>query len=227
MPDMHDEWVVRRKVLPVIYVIDTSDGMCGERIAKVNQAMPEMALALKDISDNDFYAEIKIAVLQFSSEAKWQTQGLVDMQSFRWDPMEAGGEANFSDMLDALHTKLSRSQYLNSDTGVFIPILFFVSVGNPADADGAWKKRLEWVNRNNKWFFHSTKIAMAVDEESDKRMLAELIGTPELVIGLDEFNILKNLLLLENTEKYVRKKEEKAKEFTLPSGDLTALWGDW
>ena len=46
MPNMNDTIEVARRVLPIVYVVDTSGSMYGERIAKVNQAMLEMPRVL-------------------------------------------------------------------------------------------------------------------------------------------------------------------------------------
>ena len=41
MPNINETVEVARKVLPVIYVLDTSGSMMGERITAVNEAMRE------------------------------------------------------------------------------------------------------------------------------------------------------------------------------------------
>ncbi|MBR7160802.1 MAG: VWA domain-containing protein, partial [Clostridia bacterium] len=152
MPNMRDTEEVARRVLPLIYVIDTSGSMYGERIAKVNQAMLEMPRVMKDVSDSNPDAETKIGVLQFSTGAKWVTPGLVSMDDFYWNKMEAGGTTMFAEMLNELHAKLSRSEYMKSDTGCALPVLIFMSDGEPTDANGVWEKKLDWVTQNNKWF---------------------------------------------------------------------------
>ena len=57
---------VARKVLPIIYVLDTSGSMSGEKIAKVNEAMNETFDVLKEISADNADAEVKINVLSFA-----------------------------------------------------------------------------------------------------------------------------------------------------------------
>ena len=194
MPNMNDTEVVARRVLPIIYVVDTSGSMYGERIAKVNQAMLEMPRVLQDISDNNPDAETKIGVLQFSTSAKWTTPGLVAMKDYFWNKLDAGGTTMFAEMLTELHAKLSRSEYMKSDTGCCIPVLVFMSDGEPTDADGVWEKKLEWVKQNNKWFQNAIKIAIAIDDEADKDALAKLVGTREAVIQVNDVNTLKTLI---------------------------------
>ncbi len=194
MPNMNDTQEVARRVLPIIYVIDTSGSMYGERIAKVNQAMLEMPRVLQDVSDSNPDAETKIGVLQFSTGSKWITPGLVAMKDYFWNKLDAGGTTMFAEMLGELHSKLSRSEYMESNTGCCVPVLIFMSDGEPTDADGVWEQKLEWVKQNNKWFKHAIKIAIAIDDESDKEALAKLVGTRESVIQVNDVNTLKTLI---------------------------------
>lgn len=194
MPNMNDTEVVARRVLPIIYVIDTSGSMYGERIAKVNQAMLEMPRVLKDVSDSNPDAETQIGVLQFSTGSKWITPGLVSLEDYFWNKVDAGGTTMFAEMLGELHAKLSRSEYMNNPLGYCVPVLIFMSDGEPTDADGVWEQKLEWVKQNNKWFKHAIKIAIAIDDESDKDALAKLVGTRESVIQVNDVNTLKTLI---------------------------------
>ena len=41
MPDIREQEKIARKLLPIIYVLDTSGSMDGDRIAAVNAAMNE------------------------------------------------------------------------------------------------------------------------------------------------------------------------------------------
>lgn len=194
MPNMNETEVVARRVLPIIYVIDTSGSMYGERIAKVNQAMLEMPRVLKDVSDSNPDAETQIGVLQFSTGSKWITPGLVSLEDYFWNKVDAGGTTMFAEMLGELHAKLSRSEYLNNPIGYCKPVLIFMSDGEPTDADGVWEQKIEWVKQNNKWFQHAIKIAIAIDDESDKDALAKLVGTRESVIQVNDVNTLKTLI---------------------------------
>ena len=194
MPTMKETEVVARRVLPIIFVIDTSGSMYGERIAKVNQAMLEMPRVLKDVSDNNPDAESQIGVLQFSTGSKWITPGLVSLEDYFWNKLDAGGTTMFAEMLGELHTKLSRSEYLNNPIGYCKPVLIFMSDGEPTDVDGVWEQKLEWVKQNNKWFQHAIKIAIAIDDESDKDALAKLVGNSESVIQVNDVNTLKTLI---------------------------------
>lgn len=74
-----------RRVMTLFYIIDTSESMSGSRIGTVNGAMEECRDLLKEIAKANDDAEIKVAVMQFSSGCYWITgcPSFRDFQSFQ------------------------------------------------------------------------------------------------------------------------------------------------
>jgi len=191
MPNMEKTKVAPRRVLPIIYVLDTSGSMTGERIASVNEAMNETMEVLKDVSAKNPDAEIKVGVLKFSSGAEWVTNGLVFMDDFYWNDLKAGGVTDFGSALKELNSKLSRSEFLVSDTGFCVPVIMFMSDGQPTDN---YEKALEDINNNNKWFRYATKIGIAVGDDADRDVLGKIAGNKEAVVGVTDIETLKMLI---------------------------------
>lgn len=191
MPNMNDTEVLARKVLPIIYVLDTSGSMAGDRIAAVNEAMSETMEVLKDISAKNPDAEIKVGVLQFATGADWVTNGLVFMEDFFWNDLKAGGVTDFGSALNELHKKLSRSEFLVSETGFCVPVIMFMSDGMPTDD---YEKALANIKENNKWFRYATKIGIAVGDAADKTVLGKIAGNDEAVVAVDDVETLKKLI---------------------------------
>ena len=196
---------VARKVLPIIYVLDTSGSMAGEKIAKVNEAMNETFDVLKEVSADNADAEIKINVLSFSSGAEWIYSSLISLEDYYWNDLKAGGLTDVGDALKELNEKLSRSSMLVSSTGFCIPVIIFMSDGAPTDN---WEKALLEINQNNKWFSHATKIAFAVGDDADKDILAQVVGrlkdgtivpNTEAVIQTKDVETLKKLIKVVST----------------------------
>lgn len=192
MPDILSQKKGARKLLPIIYVLDTSGSMQGDRIAAVNLAMTETMEVLKDVSEKNTTAELKIGVLQFSTGANWVTnQGLVFMEDFFWNDLKAGGLTDFGSALSELNQKLSRSEFLNSDVGYKVPVIIFMSDGEPTDDyESALKKAWE----SNKWFKIATKIAIAVGDDANIEVLQKIAGNSEAVIKVDDLETLKQLI---------------------------------
>lgn len=182
-----------RRVLPVIYVLDTSGSMEGDRIAAVNVAMKETVEVLKEVANENAKAEIKIGVLTFNSTAQWMTKELVYIEDFFWNNIKAGGLTEVSFALEALYDQMSRSELLVSDTGFLVPVVIFMSDGEPTDP-GKWEPKLKWLIDNNTWFRCATKIALAVGQEADKGCLAKIVGSNEAVAEVTDLETLKKLI---------------------------------
>ncbi len=200
MPNVEETIAAPRRVLPVIYVLDTSGSMSGDRIAAVNVAMRETVEVLKDVAKENADAEIKIGVLTFASKAQWITDELVYLEDFFWNNLTAGGTTEVGAALDALYDQLSRSELLVSETGFHVPVIIFMSDGAPTDP-GIWESKLKSLIDNNKWFRYATKIALAVGEEPDdderkkrRDCLAKIVGNSEAVAEITDLQTLKTLI---------------------------------
>lgn len=192
MPEIKTDGIPK-KVLPIIYAIDTSGSMSGERIATVNAAMHECEDILREKAGESPDAEIKIGALKFSSGAQWVTKsGLVSLEDFYWNDVQAGGVTDLGAAIKELESKLSRSAFLVSDTGFCLPVIIFMSDGGPNDD---WQKALKNANANNRWFQRARKIAIAIGDDADKDVLKELVGNIEAVVQAKDLDTLKSLIV--------------------------------
>lgn len=191
-----------RKILPIIYVIDTSGSMAYDRIGAVNQAMYGTVDLMKDIARKEPNAEIKIGILSFDSGAEWVTKntlgqpGLIYMEDFFWNDLTAGGLTDVGEALKELNDKMSRHSFFSDEVGYKMPVLIFMSDGEPTDD---WEGALKKINDANKWFRWSTKICMAVGSDANKDVLAKIAGrdgrpNPEAVIEVTDVETLKKLI---------------------------------
>lgn len=183
-----------RKILPVVYVIDTSGSMIDDgKIGAVNDAMREAVDLLRDVSDNNANAEVRVAVLKFSTAADWEKPDLVPLDDFFWNDLSAGGTTQVARALEAIDEKFSTKQLFNSDVGYKTPVVIFMSDGEPTDP-GEWEKKLDWVMNNNKWFRISIKVAIAIGDDADRACLTKLVGNSESVVTVRDIDTLKSLI---------------------------------
>lgn len=182
---------IARRVLNVFFVIDTSGSMAGTAIAQVNMGIQDTIETLKEQAHNAD-AQLKLAVLEFNSGAHWlNPAGPQDVEDFMLaNPLQAGGLTDMGAALTELDSKLSRSAYLDSITGNYLPLIIFLSDGQPTDN---YMKALEKI-RNNKWFTRARKIAFAVGDAPDITMLANVTGSVESVIKMEDLSQLANLI---------------------------------
>lgn len=191
MPKIEETTPPPRKLLPIIYVIDSSGSMAGGRISSLNEAMHETVDVLSEVSESNPSAELKIGVLKFATDAEWVTKdGLKFLDDYYWNDLQAGGLTDLGSALRELNQKLSRSGFLDSPVGYKVPVIIFMSDGEPTDD---WEGALTKVNETNKWFRVATKIAIAV-EGADLDVLAKIVGNSEAVIPVEDLETLKKLI---------------------------------
>lgn len=188
---------IPRKTMVLFLLIDTSGSMQGIRIGQVNAAIEEMIPVIEEISEENSDAEIKIAILTFSSGCEWVTRdvygnpGPQELESFLWNDLTAGGLTELGAACRELDKKLSKKEFLNSSTGNYAPAIILLSDGEPNDD---WERGLSQL-KQNRWFKVATKIAIGVDE-MDTTALKEFTGSEETVVEVNskDGNTLKKLL---------------------------------
>lgn len=191
---------VPRKLLPIIYVLDVSGSMTGQPIAALNEAMRETQNLLKEKQLANPNAKLRIGAMAFSSGAQWITGngiGLEDLEDFFWNDLSAGGITDLGAALEMLYDKLSRTDIVRDDEtiGYCRPIIIFISDGGPTDD---WEKGLAKA-KTNKWFKYSTRIAMAVGDNTKRgtdawNVLAQVAGGDEAVLEITDLEMLKSMI---------------------------------
>jgi len=167
--------VFPRRTMVLFFIIETSGGMAGHKIAMVNQAIGDVLLKIKDLDENAD-AQIKIAVLEFSSGARWLTpDGPVDVNDYNWNNLDAAGVVDFGAACRALNEKLSTKAFMTA--GSYPPVLFLISCRGPTDD---WQKELDKLKKNN-WYKAAAKAAIAIREDVED-ITADFTGSKDLVI---------------------------------------------
>lgn len=181
-----------RKVMTLFYLVDTSGSMGGARIGTVNAAMEQCIPLLKEVAQANDDAEIKVAILQFSSGCSWVTpaSGPVGLDDIIWNDLQASGMTEFGGALLELDKKLSRNEYLQSQTGAYAPVILLLSDGGPTDN---WETGLNQIKQNN-WFKHAIKIAIDIESGSDRSVLAAFTGNPEAILDAKDTATLKKMI---------------------------------
>ena len=183
-----------RKVMTLFYLVDTSGSMDGEKIGKVNATMEECFPLLKEVAKANDDAEIKVAILQFSSGCSWITpeSGPVGLDDIAWNNLTSGGLTDFGSALLELDKRLSRNEYLKSITGAYAPVILLLSDGEPTDD---WESALKQIKQNN-WFKNAIKIAFAINIESSasKSVLEGFTGNSEAILEVKDLDTLKKMI---------------------------------
>ena len=212
-----------RKVMTLFYIVDTSGSMSGSRIGTVNAAMEECIPLLKEVAVANDDAEIKIAILQFSSGCSWITpsSGPVGLEEIVWNDLQAGGLTEFGTALRELDSKLSRNEFLKSQTGAYAPVILLLSDGGPTDN---WEVGLRELRKNN-WFKHAIKIAIDIESGSDRSVLSEFTGNSEAILDARDTATLKKMIhkVSVRASEFQSHSKQSTDELTSPEDDSAEI----
>ncbi len=209
---LYDDVVeVPRRTMVLFFVVDCSGSMSGSKIGTVNTAIEEVIPELKDISESNADAQIKIATLQFSTGARWNESNPVPAEVFRWNYLDANGLTDLGEACQQLNEKLSRNAFMSDTTGSFAPAIFLLSDGAPTDN---YQHGLEKLKKNN-WFKKAIKVAVAIGDDANTNVLAEFTGNVESVITVHSPEALKKWIQFVS----VRASEIGSKSSSVGSGN--------
>jgi uncharacterized protein YegL len=191
MSDLTDKIETPRKAMTLFFVVDASGSMAGSKIGAVNAAIENVIPDLKDISEGNADARIKVAALEFSNGARWITDnGPVEVEQFYWNYIDAGGVTDLGAAFKALNEKLSTNAFMREATSSYAPVIFLMSDGDPVDD---WQSGLNILKQNN-WFKVGIKAAIAIGDDANKEVLKAFTGSMESVLEAHNPAALKKVI---------------------------------
>lgn len=186
---------IPRKMMVLFFVIDTSGSMSGVKMGEVNSAIEEILPELKDISDSNPDAEVKIAILSFNSEVRWITPetGPVDPGVYLWRDLNANGVTRMGAAFEELESKLHGDKFMKSATSSYAPVIFLMSDGMPTETEEQFQSGLNKL-KANKWFKSGIKVALGIGQDADLDVLEAFTGTKEAVLQTNNVKKLKAMI---------------------------------
>ena len=183
---------IPRRVMPLIFIVDTSGSMDGTKIASLNTAVREALNDVGEISKNNADAQIKIAALEFSSGTQWMYPQPIESENFQWQDLKAGGVTSLGAAYAELNEKLSKSHgFMAEPTGSRAPAIILLTDGMPTDD---YKRPLTKL-KANPWFKAGVKVAIAIgDEGTNVDVLADFTGDKEAVLTIHTASQLKKII---------------------------------
>lgn len=178
-----------KKSMVLFFLVDVSSSMKGERINTMNQAMADVLPELIGVGGDN--TEVRVAVLAFGSGFEWITPEPMVLEEYqRWRSLEADGVTDLGAALVELNKKMSRKSFLQSPSLSYAPVVFLITDGYPTDN---YKAGLETIRQNN-WFKYGIKLALALGNGVDMKVLEEFTGDPELVVKANNLEEMKMLV---------------------------------
>lgn len=186
---------IARQELNVLFVIDNSGSMNGEKLGAVNNAIRDVMSIMPEIQEDTADAEIKISALKFSDDAKWIYTEPKSVSDFKWKDLSSEGGTNLSAAYDELSKWLTKRERGGQmpDIGGVAPIIILMTDGLPTSYD--WEQHLGSLKRKG-WFKVALKYALAIGIDSDEAMdvLKKFTGNPETVLKVYTAEALRKVI---------------------------------
>lgn len=170
-----------RPPLHLVWMVDCSGSMSGEKIKSLNASVRECIPPLRKVHEDNPYAELLVRVIKFSCGASWHLQAPTPVQSFEWEDLQTDSLTDLGAAIDLL-TEAFEPKKMGK--GNVKPVLVLVSDGMPTDN---WKKALTKFNATG-FGKHGRTIRVAIYiypegkfDAQAKNVLAEFTGNPETV----------------------------------------------
>ena len=168
----------KKPAIHVLFLIDCSGSMFGDRMEAVNQACTDVFRNL-DIINPD--VDIKVNVLSFSSGVSWIYPTPVSIEDFTWLPLEAEGLTSFGEACAELDRKMNRNEFFNAVRGINKSLLVFITDGEPTDEYETPLRNLQC----NQFFQKANRFAIGLGEDFNEELLARFAGNKKVFTLLD------------------------------------------
>lgn len=158
---------IARQELNLLFVIDNSGSMEGEKIGAVNNAIRDVMTIMPEIQEDTSDAIIKISALKFSDKAEWIYSE--PKEEFDFKDIKGGGWSNLHIAYERLADILKKESQggIMPDYGGVAPIILLMTDGHPTKDNV--KEELSALKKLP-WFKVALKYGIAI-ELNDKRTI--------------------------------------------------------
>ena len=186
---------IAKQELNLLFVIDNSGSMEGEKIGAVTNAIRDVISIMPEIQDDTSDALIKISALTFSDDCKWVYNEPQTVENFKWKDISVEGGTDLSKAYDEMSKYLCKKSNGGQmpDLGGVAPIIILMTDGLPTSYD--WEEHLNNLKKKG-WFRVALKYALAIGIDSNEAMdvLNKFTGNPETVLKVYTAEALRKVI---------------------------------
>ena len=154
-----------RRVLDVVFVVDCSGSMTGERIGALNWAAKTVVPAMRAHAEDHPGVALRLRVLRFATGAGFATPQPEPVERFVWTNLVASGE---SDMGAAFRLLAEALQPSDGEGGERLPpVIVLFSDGFPSDDAAAGLQALLATDLGRR----AIRIPIAIGQDADMVLL--------------------------------------------------------
>ncbi len=161
-----------RRRLHVMFALDCSGSMRGDRIASLNYAMRSALPELLSVAEDNPEVQVMVQVMRFDTVARWHIDEPTPIEEMEWIDLDAGGETAMGSALAQIGEALDSAE---AGPRQLPPVIVLASDGYPTDD----------IDAGLEQFFSSaaataaTRIAIAIGSNTDLDTLERFMNSPE------------------------------------------------
>jgi len=163
------------RILDFFWIADCSGSMNGEKIQTLNYAIRQTIPDMRKEADANPNASIMVRAVKFSDGAAWHVPTATLIEDFNWTDLSAGGVTALGAALELVAGELKQ---FPSDTKRLPPVLVLLTDGQPTDD---FKRGLDELMATP-WGKKAVRIAIAIGQDTDLKVLEQFTGNQELVL---------------------------------------------
>ena len=175
----------KKLTAPFLFVIDGSDGMCGEKAERLNRVFPKIIDVIANKLDD---AVGVFSVLRVSEKAEWINKNSVAAKEKKLTEIIASGEYNLAPAIECVDRWLSEEFQKIKKTEHVFPVIVFITASAPKENYAPALEKL----KKNPIFEPSLKIAIMLDNVAFDSMKA--MCNLELIIHTNQPEDIPNIL---------------------------------
>lgn len=160
-----------RLLLHVIFVVDGSGSMTGERIGSLNWAARAAIPAMREVAADHPEVDVRVRVVRFADGVDWPVATPTPVADFVWANLAAGGESSMGAALEAIAATLPAD-----GPDLLPPVIVLLSDGMPTDDAEAGIAALLATDLGAK----AIRVPIAIGPDADLDLLQAFIGDPAL-----------------------------------------------
>lgn len=185
--DMIDD--MPKRIMNLFVIVAMSEKTSSENVHIVNDVMRKILSVSNEVLGNDIDVDIRVSVLEASSDVAWVYDEPKPLQDFQWHGIETGGRCFLGKAFKELNEKLSsRKGFLVS--GSYRPFIILMTDGLYADDYDAELL----VLKNNNWFKHAVKVAIPIGAGIDKDIFAKFTDSAEMIIDSQQIWLIQYMI---------------------------------
>lgn len=163
-----------RRVLDLVFVVDCSGSMTGERIGALNWAAKTVVPSIRAHAEEHPEVEVRVRVLRFATGAAFAVPRPEPIGRFVWINLAAGGESDMGAAFRLL-AEAFRAHDEEADA-MLAPVIVLLSDGFPSDDAQGGLETLLATELGRR----SIRVPIAIGQDADMALLRAFASNPAL-----------------------------------------------